>query len=57
MKNIKFVSFSAGAGFILSLTFGIFSKSGILKVLLTALAFALIFAVFFLYLHIRNYPY
>ncbi len=45
MKNIKFVSFSAGAGFILSLTFGIFSKSGILKVLLTALAFALIFAV------------
>lgn len=45
MKNIKFVSFSAGAGFILSLTFGIFSKSGILKVLLTALVFALIFAV------------
>lgn len=45
MKNIKFVSFSAGAGFILSLTFGIFSKSGILKVFLTALVFALIFAV------------
>ena len=45
MKNIKFVSFSAGAGFILSLTFGIFSKSSILKVLLTALVFALIFAV------------
>lgn len=45
MKNIKFVSFSAGAGFILSLTFGIFSKSGILKVLLTAFVFALIFAV------------
>ena len=45
MKNIKFVSFSAGAGFTLSLTFGIFSKSGILKVLLTALVFALIFAV------------
>lgn len=45
MKNIKFVSFSAAAGFILSLTFGIFSKSGILKVLLTALIFAVIFAV------------
>lgn len=45
MKNIKFVFFSAGAGFILSLTFGIFSKSGILKVFLTALVFALIFAV------------
>lgn len=45
MKNIKFVSFSAVAGFILSLTFGIFSKSGILKVFLTALVFALIFAV------------
>ena len=45
MKNIKFVSFSAGAGFILSLSFGIFSKSGILKVFFTALVFALIFAV------------
>lgn len=45
MKNIKFVSFSAAAGFLLSLIFGIFSKSGILKVLLTAFVFAIIFAV------------
>lgn len=45
MKNIKFVSCSAAAGFILSLIFGIFSKSGIFKVLLTALIFAVVFAV------------
>lgn len=45
MKNIKTVSFAAAAGFILSLIFGFFSRSGILKILLTALAFAVVFAV------------
>lgn len=45
MKNIKFVSFSAIAGFILSLVFGLFSKSGFIKVFFTAILFALIFAI------------
>lgn len=45
MKNIKIVSIFAIVGFILSLFFGLFSGSGFLKVLLTALISSIVFAV------------
>ena len=43
MKNIKFVAVCAASGFILSLIFGFFSRSGFGHIFLTALLFALIF--------------
>lgn len=45
MKNIKIVSIFAVIGFILSLVFGLFSGSGFLRVLLTALICSIVFAV------------
>ena len=52
--NIKFISISAGIGFVLSLFCGFFSHSSFLRILLVALLFAIVFAiiailVFFLY--------
>ena len=52
--NIKFISISAGIGFILSLFCGFFSHSSFIRILLVAILFAIIFAiiailVFFLY--------
>lgn len=44
MKNIKFVAICGAAGFVLSLIFGFFSKSGIGRILLIALIFGLVFA-------------
>ena len=43
MKNIKFVAICAASGFILSLIFGFFSKSGFGRIFLIALIFAVIF--------------
>lgn len=45
MLNTKVISVSAGIGFVLSFIFGLFSKSGFGKILLTALIFAVVFAV------------
>lgn len=44
MRNTKSIVFSAVSGFILSLIFGIFSKSGFFRVLLIALIWAVVFA-------------
>ena len=43
MKNIKFVAICAASGFILSLIFGFFSKSGFGHIFLIALLFAVVF--------------
>ncbi|MCQ2591493.1 MAG: hypothetical protein MJ188_01805 [Treponema sp.] len=45
MKIVKVVSVSAAIGFLLSLFFGFFSHSGFLHIFLTALIFAVVFAV------------
>ena len=52
--NIKFISISAGIGFVLSLICGFFSHSSFIRILLIALLFAIVFAimailVYFLY--------
>lgn len=45
MQKLKFASFSAAAGFLLSLMFGIFSHSTFIKVFLTALICAVVFGL------------
>lgn len=45
MQNIKFMSVSAGIGFVLSLFCGLFSHSSFGRVFLIAILFALIFAI------------
>ena len=43
--NIKFISISAGIGFVLSLFCGFFSHSSFIRILLVALLFAIVFAI------------
>lgn len=45
MKGIKFISFFAASGFVLSFLFGLFSHSSFISVLLKALVFGLIFGI------------
>ena len=43
--NIKFITISAGVGFVLSLFCGFFSHSSFIRILLVALLFAIVFAI------------